>query len=180
MRDDSRFLSWVVELWTLVLNFLMFSASLSTLEVVPIALQTSLFTPGVSILLIQLPLIFLLSLDVLMILFVLLTDSSCGPITSVSDWCKLSWNIFVSKSCLLELVKMSVTMLLPMFVLELITPWVMPCPMIPTAMAAGLTLTIPTDRLLIPPTMWVSVIGVLLASTGLLESLIVSTRSSDS
>ena len=35
----------------------------------------------------------------------------------------------------------------------------MPCPMIPTLMTAGSTDTIPTDKLLIPSTMLVSVIG---------------------
>ena len=46
------------------------------------------YTPnifGVSILLIQPPLMFLLSVRVLMILFVLFMDSSCDLITSVSD-----------------------------------------------------------------------------------------------
>ena len=76
-RDDSRFLSWVVKLWTLVSNFSALSVSFSTLEVVSITLQTYLFTPGVSILLIRFPLMFLLSLGVLMILFVIFKDSLC-------------------------------------------------------------------------------------------------------
>ena len=83
-------------------------------------------------------------------------------------------------SCLLESVKISVTMLLPMFVHPLMTPWVMHCPMIPTPMTAGLTDKIPTDKLLIPSKMGVSVIGSLLASNCLLDSLIVSACSSNS
>ena len=47
--------------------------------------QTFLFTPGVSILLIRPPLMFIPSLGLLMILFVLFVDSSFDPITSVSD-----------------------------------------------------------------------------------------------
>ena len=37
--------------------------------------------------------------------------------------------------------------------LPLITPWVMPCPMITTLMTAGSTLMTLTDKLLIPSTM---------------------------
>ena len=57
------------------------------------------------------------------------------------------------KELLARIFKMSVTMLLPIFVLPLITPWVMPCPRIPTPMTADSTITIPTDNLLIPSKM---------------------------
>ena len=91
MHDDYRFLSWVADPWTWVSNFSLLPVQLSKLEVVSLlGLKTYLFTPGVSILLIQLPLMFLLSLGVLMILFDIFTDSFCGPITIVSDWRELS------------------------------------------------------------------------------------------
>ena len=179
--DDYRFLSWVVERWMKVSDFLTLSVQLSTFEVVSLlGLQISLFSPGVSILLLRSPLLFLLSLDMHIIFLFLSTDSSCGPITDASDWSVLSQDEFVLNSCLIEFVKTFVTRFVSMFVSPLIMRWLMPCSMIPILMTSGLRGPTPTDTLWTLSTMWVSFIGSFLASTCLLESLIVSTCSSKS
>ena len=176
MHDGSRFLSWVVEPWTRVSNVSMFSVQLSMFEVVSLlGLQTSSFT-----ILLWPPLIFILSSDVHIIFLLLSTDSSCGPITNASDWSMLSRDKFVLKSCSLEFVKKFATMSASMFVSLFVMNWVLPCPMIPIPMTSGSRDPTQTDKLQTLSTMWVSFIGYFLASTWLLESLIVSTCSSDS
>ena len=166
IRGDAVFLSLVGYRWTIVSSLSALSTSLRTLKFSS-TLQIFLFTIGVPILPWYI-LLFPISIDVRTILLLLRVDSSCNAITSVWDLYGLRGNVLVLKIILLESVKTSVMTFLTMLVPPVITPRVMPRPMIPTPTAAGLTPTILTDVL----RTWVSVIGSLLASTCLLESLI--------
>ena len=166
MHDESRFLYWVADPWIWVSNFSMLCVQLSKLEVVSrLGLNMSLLTPDIPILL-WFPTLFLLWSDVHIVLLLPPKLLHYKPITNVFDWFVLSVDELFIESCSLE------------FVNTCVTRYLFYCPMIP--MAAGSRSLTPIDKVQTPSTMWVSFIGLFLGSTCLLESLIVSTCSSDS
>ena len=161
MYKKSEFLSWVAYQWTEVSNGSMFPVHLAKLEILPqIGLKTPAFTAGVLILLwsrivlsggVQLFRVFLSTSALL----------RAEPITIAFDVFMLSGDKLLRESSTHNFSRTFVTRSFLM-----------------TPMTAGSK--IPTDNLQILLTMWVSTIGSLLGSTCLLESLIVSTYSSNS
>ena len=161
MHEKSEFLSWVADLWTEVSNGSMFPVHLAKLEILPrLGLKIPSLTPGVPILLwFRIVLSGGVQLGVFLSTSVILYAE---PITIAFDWFMLSGDKLLRESSTRKFSWTFLTRYFPM-----------------TSMKAGLKSPTPTDHLQILSTMWVSTIGSLLGSTCLLESLIVSTCSSD-
>ena len=145
MHDEYRFLSWVTDTWTWVLNFSMMPVQLRNLESVSlIGLKIYLFTPGVLILL-QPPTLFLLLSDVHMMFLISPTILHCKPTTNVFDWFVLRREKIFIESLLLKPVK------------SYVTRSVLYCLMI--LIKAGSRSPTPIDKVQTPSTIRVSFIG---------------------
>ena len=165
MSKKSKFLSWLVDPWTEVSNGSLFPLQLRKLDFVSRpGLKIPSFTPGVPILLIFCRM-FLLSGDVQLKMFMLTpTLFHAELITDAFDWFVLSRDKLSRGRSTREFFSTFVT-----------RSFLMPPPMM-----AGSKSPTPTNNLRTMSTMWVYSIGSLLGSTCMLESLIVSTWSSDS
>ena len=162
MHKKSEFLSWVVDPWTEVSNGSMFPVHLAKLEILPrIGLKTPLLTPGVSILL-----WFWIAISDGVQLRVFLSTPAlfhAKPITNAFNVFVLSGDKLLRESSTRKLSSTFMTWSFPM-----------------NHMTAGSKSPTLTDNFWTLLKMWVSANGSFIGSTCLLESLIVSTCSSDS